>query len=145
MEGKVETERQKNVISENPKESAKEEVKWEEFQTFILDHIYFEINSADLKPESYDQLDELASWLTKNSTSIIEIAGHTDNTGNENVNEKLSKERVRNVGLYLIKVKGIKKSRLMGKGYGSTQPIASNETDLGRQKNRRVEITILKK
>ncbi len=136
----------KNVITDKkPFLTEKEEVKWEEDQTFILDHIYFETNSANLKSESYDQLDELADWLIKHENSIIEIAGHTDNVGDEGYNEKLSKLRVRSVGLYLIKVRGIKKSRLMAKGYGSSHPIADNSTEEGRQKNRRVEFTILKK
>lgn len=138
-------EEKKNIIVEE--EVKKEELapKWEELQTFVLDNIYFETNSAELKPESYDQLDELAGWLIKHENSIIEISGHTDNTGDESINEKLSKERVRSVGLYLIKVKGIKRNRLMAKGYGSSQPIADNSTEEGRRQNRRVEFTILKK
>lgn len=141
----VEAEKQKNIISDDNSGKDNEAPKWEENMTFILNDIYFETNSSDLKTESYDQLDELADWLIKNDHSIIEIAGHTDNTGDESFNEKLSKERVRSVGLYLIKVRGIKRNRLMAKGYGSSHPIADNATEEGRQKNRRVEFTILKK
>lgn len=141
----VQTEKQKNIIVNESTGKEVEKPKWEENMTFILNNIYFETNSADLKTESYDQLDELADWLIKNDHSIIEIAGYTDNIGNEKDNEKLSKERVRSVGSYLIKVRGIKKNRLMAKGYGSSNPIASNDTEEGRQKNRRVEFTILKK
>jgi outer membrane protein OmpA-like peptidoglycan-associated protein len=138
-------EEKKNVIVDEEVKEETFEPQWEELQTFVLDHIYFETNSADLKTESYDQLDELADWLTKHENSIIEISGHTDNTGDESFNVKLSKERVRSVGLYLIKVRGIKRNRLLAKGYGSSQPIADNNTEEGRSLNRRVEFTILKK
>ncbi|MEQ8517455.1 MAG: OmpA family protein [Cytophagales bacterium] len=141
----VEAEKQKNVITDKVEQIDEGKPKWEENMTFILNNIYFEVNSSELKTESYDQLDELADWLIKHDHSIIEISGHTDSTGDEKLNEKLSKERVRSVGLYLIKVRGIKKNRLMAKGYGSSHPIADNETEEGRQKNRRVEFTILKK
>lgn len=140
----VEADKNKNVIQEVEVKEV-DKIEWEEDQTFILDHIYFETGSSQLLADSYDQLDELADWLIRNENSIIEIAGHTDNIGDESVNEKLSKERVKSVWYYLTKVKGIKRNRLLVKGYGSSNPIASNETREGRKQNRRVEFTILKK
>lgn len=141
----VEADKQKNIIESKPTEETVSSIKWEENKTFVLNDIYFEVSSSGLKTESYDQLDELADWLTKNKNSIIEMSGYTDNTGNENFNLKLSKDRVKSVENYLVKVRGIKKNRILTKGYGSQNPVADNDTEAGRQKNRRVEFTILKK
>ena len=71
-----------------------------------------------------------------------EISGHTDNKGNDNLNKKLSQDRASAVMDYLVK-KGVAKSRLLAKGYGKDQPSATNDTDEGRQLNRRVEMKIL--
>jgi outer membrane protein OmpA-like peptidoglycan-associated protein len=77
-------------------------------------------------------------------TLRIEISGHTDNVGSKSYNKKLSEKRAKAVVDYLVD-KGIDKSRLAFAGYGFAQPIASNDTPLGRQKNRRTEFKVLEK
>jgi outer membrane protein OmpA-like peptidoglycan-associated protein len=73
----------------------------------------------------------------------IELSGHTDNTGNKDALMKLSEERVQAVKAYLEE-KGIKKGRISGRGYGPTKPIAPNDTNENKQRNRRVEVKITK-
>lgn len=73
---------------------------------------------------------------------IIEIAGHTDNTGDSAYNKKLSQARAESVRSYLIK-KGVPASRMLAKGYGAEQPVADNDDETGRQLNRRTEVRII--
>jgi len=112
-------------------------------QTIRLNNIFFDFNKADLKTESYEELDRLTSFLQDNKKIEIEIAGHTDNVGSDEYNQKLSQQRVESVVAYIVS-KGIDKNRLQAKGYGESKPIASNETEEGKSTNRRVEFTILK-
>jgi OOP family OmpA-OmpF porin len=112
--------------------------------TVILKNILFETNEAKLLPLSYSNLDIMAEYLNKNPKSIVEIAGHTDNTGNETQNQLLSENRARAVLTYLL-MKNIDKSRISYKGYGSSKPIATNETLEDRKINRRVEFIITDK
>lgn len=112
--------------------------------TVRLNNISFEKGKADLLAESYPELDRVAEFLKNNPNIVIEISGHTDNTGDPNLSLKLSKERAENVKHYLV-AKGIKGHRLSAKGYGITKPIADNRTEEGRKQNRRVEFSILKK
>lgn len=109
-----------------------------------LKHLNFETSSAKILPESFDELDKWVLWLKDNKKAELEIAGHTDNTGNEKINVSLSKERAVAVKAYLVS-KGIKAKRLTNKGYGSAKPVADNNTDAGKLQNRRVELIILKK
>ena len=74
---------------------------------------------------------------------VIEIGGHTDNTGKHAINMKLSQARANTVRNYLIK-KGISPDRVKAKGYGDTQPVAPNDTEEGRKQNRRTEVNIIK-
>lgn len=112
-------------------------------QVVRLNNIFFDFNKAELKKDSYEELDRLADFLQKNKKIEIEISGHTDNVGAEDYNQKLSQQRVESVVAYLI-TKGIDKSRLQAKGYGKSKPVASNDTEEGRATNRRVEFVILK-
>ena len=75
---------------------------------------------------------------------VIEISGHTDNVGDVEVNQRLSESRAKAVRAYLLK-KGISGERVRAVGHGESQPIASNDTDEGKQKNRRTEVRILRK
>lgn len=109
-----------------------------------LNNIFFETAKATLKPESFPELDRTIDFLNKNKSLQIEIAGHTDNVGSDETNNKLSKARAQSVGNYLID-HGIEASRLIIKGYGESRPIAFNTTPEGRQQNRRVEFKVLKK
>lgn len=107
-----------------------------------LRNLFFDSGKAELKPESTTELDRLAKFLTDNPSVKIEIAGHTDNTGDPAANKALSEKRAQNVVGYLT-TKGIAKARLLAAGYGSSQPVASNDIPDGRQQNRRTEIKVL--
>ena len=106
-----------------------------------LRNVFFATGSAEVTADSYNELDRLIKLLNDVPDLKIELSGHTDNVGSESVNLKLSDDRANAVMNYLVK-KGIAQSRLMAKGYGSSQPIASNNTNDGRQENRRTEFEI---
>jgi outer membrane protein OmpA-like peptidoglycan-associated protein len=101
--------------------------------------LLFDFDSSTIKPEAYPLLDEVAVILEKNPEIKGEIRGHADSTGHDEYNWKLSEKRAKAVDKYL-EDKGIDSSRWTIKGYGSSQPIESNETEEGRQANRRVEL-----
>lgn len=107
-----------------------------------LKNIFFENGKYYLLPESYQELNKLAQYLIRNPQMQIQINGHSDNSGSKNKNQRLSELRAREVFEYLIK-KGVQ-NKMYFKGYGSSQPVASNDTDEGMQKNRRVEFEIVK-
>jgi len=108
----------------------------------VLKNIFFDTDSYKIKPESYVELENLYNFLIKNPSVKTEISGHTDNTGNETHNKQLSLNRAKAVYDFLIQ-KGIPANRLTYKGYGSSMPADSNNTDEGKQNNRRTEIKIL--
>ena len=110
----------------------------------VLENIYFETGKSKLKKESYEELGRVVDLLNNNPSIKLEISGHTDNVGSYVANKKLSKARAKSVVDYLTS-KGISASRLKYEGYSFTQPIATNDTPEGRQKNRRVEFEILEK
>jgi outer membrane protein OmpA-like peptidoglycan-associated protein len=83
-------------------------------------------------------------FLVQNTAIAIEVSGHTDNTGNEKLNQTLSENRAKTVYNYLIK-NGINPLRLSFKGFGQNQPIATNATEEGRKQNRRTEFKITRK
>lgn len=103
--------------------------------------IEFESGKATIKSKSFPLLDQIAAIFVENSNYIIEVQGHTDNTGKAEVNKVLSQKRADAVRDYMI-AKGVDFQRLTAVGYGSEQPIADNKTKAGRQKNRRVEFKI---
>lgn len=107
-----------------------------------LNNIFFENGKYYILPESYTELNKLAQYLIRNPYMEVQINGHSDNAGSRAKNQKLSEQRAREVFEYLIK-KGVQ-NKLYFKGYGSSMPIASNETDEGMAKNRRVEFEIIK-
>ena len=110
----------------------------------VLKNIFFDFGKATLRPESTNELERLIKLLTDVPTLKIEISGHTDNKSSAEFNQKLSESRAKAVVDYLTG-KGISKDRLTAVGYGLTQPIATNDTDEGRQMNRRTEFKILSK
>ncbi len=103
----------------------------------------YDSNSSYIRTEAYPLLDEVASILEKNPEMEVEVQGHTDNTGSAKYNQWLSEKRAQKVKDYLVS-KGIDPSRLEAKGYGLTQPVASNATGEGRAQNRRVELKRLR-
>ncbi|MDR0814289.1 MAG: OmpA family protein [Bacteroidales bacterium] len=102
----------------------------------------FEFNSFELTPAAQEAMDYVADWLTNQPNVRIELEGHTDNKGTPAYNQKLSERRAKVMCDYLI-TKGIASERLSYKGYGLTKPIATNDTEEGRQKNRRMGIKIV--
>jgi len=110
----------------------------------IMDKVQFETGKADLKEVSHSLLDEVAKMLKDNpQVELISVEGHTDSTGSPDFNRKLSQQRAESVAKYLAS-KGVKAARMEPKGFGPDKPIADNETDAGREANRRVEFNILK-
>ena len=99
----------------------------------------FDTNSSYIRSEAHPLLDEVATILEKNPQIKVEIQGYADNTGTAEYNQWLSERRAKRVLDYLLS-KGIARERLQAKGYGSTNPVASNATEEGRAQNRRVEL-----
>ncbi|MFO7650588.1 MAG: OmpA family protein, partial [bacterium] len=106
--------------------------------------VYFEFAKALLRPESFIALNEAAQILKDNPDIRVEIQGHTDSIGSDRSNQTLSERRAYSVVNYLVQYGGIDAQRLVAKGYGEAQPVASNNTEEGRQLNRRVDFVILK-
>lgn len=104
--------------------------------------INFDYDSSVIKPESYSTLDNVAAVLAEYGDTKIEIAGHSDITGEEQYNRKLSLYRAEAVKNYIVN-KGIPAENIHAVGYGYDYPIATNKTDEGRAKNRRIELKIL--
>ncbi len=111
--------------------------------TLVLQNIFFDYNSHIIKPESFEELNNLAEVLQTNPQMAIEISGHTDSTGNREYNMELSRRRAVAVKNYLVEKK-IQSQRIQTNGYGDTKPIAANDTEKGRSLNRRVEFTVMK-
>ncbi|MCZ2487262.1 OmpA family protein [Aquirufa antheringensis] len=110
--------------------------------TATINNLFFDLGKATLKPESEPELKRILQVMKENVALIIEISGHTDNTGSDEINNKLSLERANAVKENLLKG-GIDQARIKTKGYGKSKPKADNATEEGRQINRRVEIEIL--
>ncbi len=108
----------------------------------VFKNLEFETGKAVIRESSFESLDELTSLLKRKTTFKLLIDGHTDNVGGKDYNLKLSQSRADAVKKYLTD-KGIDSARITAKGYGMTKPIDSNKTPEGRQKNRRVEFTIM--
>ncbi|OGS76396.1 MAG: hypothetical protein A2Z94_06065 [Gallionellales bacterium GWA2_55_18] len=99
----------------------------------------FDTNSAKLRSESVKKLDEVVGFANKYKDAKLEVAGHTDNRGTKGYNQKLSEKRAASVKAYLVR-KGVAATRITTNGYGLEQPVADNNTIVGRAQNRRVEI-----
>lgn len=113
-------------------------------EKLVMRNIFFEQGTPNILPNSYPELDRLVQMLKKSPKMEIEIGGHTDNVGEYGLNLVLSEKRVESIKKYLVE-KGIAEKRITGKGYGDTQPIASNLKEETRKLNRRVEIKVTKK
>lgn len=129
-----ELENQREVIQDHQVTRIKVGAKFE------VKNIFFDFGKATLRAESKQELDKLYDIMNR-SEIVIEFGGHTDNVGSDEANLRLSQERVNSVKSYLVE-KGINDARVAAVGYGETQPIADNETEDGRQRNRRVELQI---
>jgi len=109
-----------------------------------LNNIFFDFDKYELKPESFPELDRLVNLLNDYPNIMILLSGYTDNIGTEDYNIKLSSKRAQAVAEYLFS-KGISEGRVAAMGFGMFNPIAPNDSEEGRQLNRRVEFKILKK
>jgi outer membrane protein OmpA-like peptidoglycan-associated protein len=105
-------------------------------------NITFGVNSADISSDFYQVLDSVTIVVNEYDKTLIEVMGHTDNTGSEQHNQLLSDRRARSVTDYLAS-REINSVRLEAYGYGEGYPVSSNDTDQGRAKNRRVEIALV--
>jgi len=109
----------------------------------VLNNLFFDVDKYELMDKSSPELQKIVRFLSDNPEMRVEIGGHTDNKGSETHNRELSEKRAGSVYDYLVE-HGIDKTRLVTKGYGPDRPIASNENEDGRQKNRRIEVRILR-
>ncbi len=113
----------------------------EKYKPTVLRNVFFDTGSAELRPESFIELNRLKTFLDDNPEISIQLNGHTDNVGSDTNNLTLSDNRAKSVFTYLAE-NGIDKTRMAYKGYGETSPIDSNDTEAGRQANRRTEFMI---
>lgn len=111
-------------------------------KTIVLNNVFYDFDKATLRPESSTELDALAKLLQENPLLQIELGSHTDAKGADDYNQKLSDARAASVVAYLVS-QGIVQDRLVAKGYGEVSPVAGNDTDEGRQQNRRTEFKVL--
>ncbi len=105
-------------------------------------NITFATNSAGLNAEFFDVLNSVSLVVNEFEQTVIEVAGHTDSTGSDSYNQTLSEQRANAVASYL-RTRQVLGERIITVGMGESRPIASNDTDSGRQMNRRVELTLV--
>jgi outer membrane protein OmpA-like peptidoglycan-associated protein/tetratricopeptide (TPR) repeat protein len=110
----------------------------------ILKNIFFDTNRYNLKAESQSALQYLINFMVQNPTVSIEISGHTDNAGNDKLNQTLSENRAKTVYQYLIS-HGVNAAKLQYKGYGKLKPLVPNSTEDNRAQNRRTEFKVIAK
>lgn len=128
-------------VPDEPNQNIKLTLRYKRFSEpprLVLDGVNFDTGRATLRPESHSRLDKVVEYLTYKKSARIEISGHTDNVGNPKKNKTLSEDRAQACREYLI-THGIDGGRIVAKGYGDEKPIASNDSDAGRQQNRRIE------
>ena len=128
---------------ETPEERAERTVRVTKEINLYAKTILFDVNKSVVKTQAEFILDNIAKIMNENDDFNFIIEGHTDNTGVTEHNLQLSQERADAIKAYLIR-KGVKAKRLEAKGYGQTRPIESNDTERGREINRRVEINVAK-
>ena len=135
------------TVTDEPKQSIRLTLRYKRFEPptpaepeprFVLDGVTFDTGKATIRPESFPRLDAVVEYMAHKKDARIEISGHTDNRGNPKVNKALSLKRAEACRDYLVS-KGIDGSRIKALGFGDERPIASNDTEVGRQQNRRIE------
>ena len=113
-----------------------------EEEIFVLENLIFSSGSDVIRRSSYGALDEFAAWLKARPSYVVQLEGHTDIAGNPDANMRLSQARVESVKEYIRK-KGIKKTRVLTKAFGGTQPLSTDRTDAAKRANRRVEVRVV--
>jgi outer membrane protein OmpA-like peptidoglycan-associated protein len=117
-------------------------IKLDPGKRIVLRNIFYDFDRSTLRPESNVELMNILELLNTNPNLKIQISSHTDNIGSAAYNKKLSLDRAKSVVDFLVQ-RGISKDRLVSAGYGFDQPMTSNDTDAGRQLNRRTEFMII--
>jgi len=117
--------------------------KLEAGKTFKLENLYFDFDKWDLHPRSFIELDKVIEIMKANPNMLIQVNGHTDHIGSDQYNQYLSRKRAKSVVAYLNE-NGITRARTRYKGFGESQPAAGNDTEEGRQLNRRVELEVIR-
>lgn len=128
-------------VADEPSQSVKLTLRYKREipeKPFILEGVNFDTAKATIRPESFSKLDAVVDFMVHKKTARIEISGHTDNVGNPQANKTLSEKRAQACRNYIVS-KGIDKKRLDAVGFGDERPVAPNDTDEGRQMNRRIE------
>jgi len=118
-------------------------IKYDLPKDYVLSDVNFDAGKSTIRSSSFTSLDKLALFLKNKQYLHFEISGHTDNSGDIKVSQKLSEERAKAVKTYLVS-KGVSADEIQTAGYGKTKPIADNATPVGKHKNNRVEITLVK-
>lgn len=113
-------------------------------KTFVFDHLNFVTGSINLTPESVATVNDLAQVLKAYPNAQVQLVGHTDNTGAADANQALSQDRANAVAATLIS-QGVAADRISTAGYGQDRPVASNDTEEGRARNRRLELNVTRK
>ncbi|MBN2537501.1 OmpA family protein [candidate division WOR-3 bacterium] len=131
------------IVIEKDKPQVKNFELVKEGMSITLRGIYFDYDKATIKPESRPALEDAAKILKENPSIRVEIQGHTDSDGSDSYNQQLSDRRAAAVVSYLVRNLGIDAGRLTSRGYGESNPVASNSTAEGKALNRRVEFFIL--
>ena len=125
---------EKNVVLQPVAEGSK----------IVLNNLFFDSNKSKIRKDSYVELDKIVKFLKDKVELRVEVAGYTDNKGDDKLNLKLSEARAKAVMDYLTRKRGgVNLDRVISKGYGKVDPMADNSTEMGRQMNRRVELKIL--
>jgi len=130
------------TVTDQPKQNVKLTLRYKRRPPpppFVLTGIVFETAMTTIRPESFVRLDIVVDYMSHRKSAKIEISGHTDNVGKPAANKKLSEGRAKACRAYLIS-KGIEADRITYVGWGEEKPIAPNDNDENRQKNRRIEI-----
>lgn len=132
-------------VTNEPKQNIKLTLRYKRLPPpppFVLSGVKFDTGKATIRPESLPLLDVVVDFMKVKKSSRVEISGHTDNVGNPKSNKTLSARRAEACRAYLISM-GIHGSRITAVGHGAERPIAPNDTDDNRQKNRRIEVVEL--
>jgi len=106
--------------------------------------VLFDFDKADVRPDAAQALKQLATVIRAYPNGSVELSGHTDSKGDDTYNQRLSERRTEAVKRWLVASEAIPAERLTALGWGERKPVASNDDDAGRQKNRRVEVVIRK-
>jgi outer membrane protein OmpA-like peptidoglycan-associated protein len=144
--GYVDFKKEITITSDSVSQTQNEDfyVSVDEIELITLENLIFPSGSATISSSSYAELDELAGWIKANPTIVIQLEGHTDFRGNATANMNLSQARVEAVKEYLEDQK-VKKTRILTKAFGGTQPLSRDDTAEAKTRNRRVEVRVIRR